>query len=109
MEILLKSVVGGAVIGIVLLITKVFGPKVGGILAMVPMMFTLAFIMATYGSKAKYIQNFIGGSIAGSLLFLPFLIILYFLNKNADNYWLNLIISYVVWLGGAFLWVYFKK
>ncbi len=109
MEILLKSLVGGVAIGITLLITKFFGPKVGGIMAMVPMMFTLAFIMATYGNKAEYVQNFIGGAVAGSILFLPFLAILYFLNKNPDNYWLNLAVSYGVWLSGAFLWAYFRK
>ncbi len=109
MEILLKSVVGGLAIGLVLLTTKYLGPKVGGIMAMVPLMFTLAFLFATYGKDSVYIQSFILSGIAGTVLFIMFLVTLYFFNTNFDKYWINLVVSYVVWFVGAFLWVYFKK
>ena len=109
MEILLKSVLSGVLIGAVLLITKLFGPKVGGIMAMVPLMFTLAFLFSTYGKNSTYIQGFILSGIAGTVLFVAFLVALYFFNKNTDNYWINLAISYVIWFVGAFAWIYFKK
>lgn len=110
MEILLKSIIAGAVIGLVLVVIKYFGAKAGGILSMIPLMFTLSFIMSTYGEKTEHIQNFIVGAGIGLFSFLIFLISLYFLNKNPqNNYWVNLIISYVVWFVGTFTWMYFKK
>lgn len=109
MEILLKSIFSGVLIGVVLFITKLFGPKVGGIVAMVPLMFTLAFLFSTYGKNSFYIQDFILSGIIGTILFVVFLAVLYFLNKNSDKYCLNLAISYAVWFGGSFLWIYFKK
>jgi len=109
MEILLKSIVGGVAIGLVLVLTKYLGPKIGGIFAMVPLMFTLAFLFSTYGKNSVYIQDFILSGIAGTVLFVAFLAALYFLNKNGDNYWVNLAISYAIWFVGAFTWIYFKK
>jgi len=111
MEIFWKALVSGVVVALVLWLTKILGPRVGGLFAMIPALFTLSFVFATTGSReAPFLQDFLLGSFWGVLLFVPFLLVLYWLNKNPGNYWLNLGIAYGVWalLAGAWFFL-FKK
>ncbi len=102
-DILLKSVLGGALIGAVLLITKFFGPKWGGIAAMVPLSFTLAYVLATYGAENEVQAKFLMGGATGWLGFGLFVLTLYLLLPFGLNFWLRLTIGYAVWFGFAFL------
>ena len=93
---------GGVLIGLVLLITKFFGPKWGGIIAMVPLSFTLSYVLATYGNNAAFQLSFLKGGIAGWVSFGIFVLILILLMPSSLGFWTKLALAYAAWFCVAF-------
>lgn len=110
MEILLKSILGGCVIGAVLLASKLFGEKLGGVLSAIPMLFILSFLFVTVEQKdPDKIKLFLEGGFWGIAFFILAIVSLYFLSQYSDHYWFNLLAVYAVWFLCVATWVYFFK
>lgn len=111
MEIVLKGLISGIVVALVLWVSKMFGPKIGGIIAMLPSVFTLSYIFVTMEEKNIQItQPFIRGSIIGLIFFFIFFLALYFFNIKSNHYWLNIVIAYGIWFITTASWIFcFEK
>ncbi len=110
MDILLKSIIGGIIIALVLVLSRLFGERVGSIFASMPLVFILSFIFVTVEQKNKsQILSFLEGGAWGIVFFVLSILVLYFLSIYSDRYWLNIFVVYLVWFAGMGIWVYFFK
>jgi len=110
MEILLKSIFGGFVIGLVLLISKLFGEKLAGVISAVPMIFILSFIFVTVDTKSpEKIRLFLEGGFWGIAFFVGSILGLYWLSQYSDRYWMNIALVYLLWFSAVGTWVYVFK
>ena len=109
MDIAIKSIIGGLVIAGVLLLGKLFGPKVAGFVSAIPAGFVVAYIIFTIQNKNPVeIQNFLTGGIIAGIIFCLFIGVLLFTNKIGLGYWESIGIAYVLW-GIAFsIFIYCK-
>jgi uncharacterized membrane protein (GlpM family) len=103
LEISLRFLIAGLVVIGVWLLTKFINPKIAGAIAVMPSVFSLAYIFAFAGSKDVAAMNkFVVGGMYGVFAWLVFLPTLYFLNTRL-SFWAAFGIAFVVWFLAAFL------
>ena len=110
MDIFLKSVLGGILIGTVLFSARFFGPKIAGILTAIPFVFTISFLFGFSQKPEIATQNFILNVFVSAVLTAIFLGIFYFLNsRNYEKLFLNLAISFTVYFLLLAVLINYKK
>lgn len=108
MDILIKSIIGGVVVALVLLVGKFFGPKSAGFMSAIPSAFVAAYILFTVQQKnILVIENFLIGGLIASFIFSLFIGVLLFSLKIGMGYWEALAIAYCFWgmVFGTFLYL----
>ena len=107
MDIILKSLVGGIVIALVLVIQKFAGPRLAGAIGGLPLVFAISYILLTLHNKAPS-RDFLIGGIYGAIAAIFFSLALIWLNVQfVKNFWLNLIVAYVLCFFLSLSLVYF--
>jgi hypothetical protein len=95
MDIILKSLVSAVITAIILLISKISGPKLAGALGGVPIVFAISYVLITMQDKTLA-KNFLIGGIYGALAGIFFSIILIGLNYQfIKTHWINFAIAYL--------------
>jgi uncharacterized membrane protein (GlpM family) len=96
MDIILKSLIGAVIIAVVLIVSKFAGPRVGGAIGGLPLVFAVSYILVTQYNKTASREFLIGG-IYGAIAAIFFSLILIWLNVQfAKNHWLNFVVAYVL-------------
>jgi hypothetical protein len=106
MDIILKIILSSADTAIILLIAKFSGPKLAGAIGGLPIVFVVSYVLITMSNKTTSKQFLIGG-IYGAIAAIFFSIVLIGLNAHfVNNYWLNLIVAYLLCFGLSLSLVY---
>jgi len=100
MEILFKSLVSGVVVAVVLAATKLLGPRFGGVLAGIPLVFTLSFVFATHHAESRMnVEKFLFGGMWSAALLGVFVVALWFFYSHTNTgYWRSVLCAYGVWV-----------
>lgn len=94
MEIVLKSLASAVVTALILLLSKVVGPKLAGALGGIPIVFAISYILITLENKSLA-RDFLVGGIYGAIAAILFSIVLIWLNATfLKSHWLNFILAY---------------
>ncbi|MFA6215573.1 MAG: hypothetical protein WC768_03330 [Patescibacteria group bacterium] len=109
MDIIIKSIASGIVTAIILLIAKFAGPKMGGAIGGIPIVFAVSYVMLTLKDKSLGHEFLIGG-IYGAIAAIFFSLILMWFNiQFAKSHWLNFAIAYILTFLLALALVYFTS
>ena len=99
MDILIKSIIGGFVIALVLIVGKFFGPKLAGFVSAIPAGFVAGYVLFTVEEQnIASIERFLTGGIIASIVFVLFIGVLLGANKLGFGYWESLAIAYFFWV-----------
>ena len=79
MDIVIKAISSAVVTAIILVIAKIFGPKLAGAIGGIPIVFAISYVLITMGDKSMA-RDFLVGGIYGALAGIFFSLILIWLN-----------------------------
>ena len=95
MDILIKSLISGLVTAIILTAAKFAGPRLGGAIGGLPIVFAVSYVLLTLNDK-NISREFLIGGIFGAIAAIFFSLVLLWLNAQfVKNHWLNFIVAYV--------------
>ncbi|MBN1970051.1 MAG: DUF3147 family protein [Candidatus Delongbacteria bacterium] len=96
MDIFLKSIAGGVMVAAILIVSKLFGPKVAGIISTMPVNITIGFIiLTTSGSKASEVLN---GFLLGMIPLTIFILVCMFMSKYTSSMLITISTGYLIWI-----------
>lgn len=107
MDILLKSIVGGIMVACILIISKLFGEKLAGVVATMPINLTIGFIILTNsGAKSKEVLS---GFLWGMIPLTVFVLVMLLASKYNLSTFKHLLIGYSAWFISFFTMRFFVK
>lgn len=96
MDIILKSLASAVVTAIILVVAKFSGPKLGGAIGGIPIVFAISYILLTMHDKS-IARPFLVGGIYGAIAAIFFSLALLLLNSVLPRtHWLNFAIAYLL-------------
>ena len=96
MSIILKSLASAVITAVILLIVKYSGPKLGGAIGGLPIVFAISYILVSLSNKADS-KDFLIGGIYGAVAAIFFSVVLIWLNVQfVKTFWLNFVIAYLL-------------
>ncbi len=109
MDILFKSVLGGAVIGTVLLAARFLSYQMAGFIAALPFIFVLSYFFGFYGKSVNEVQPYLFNNFISALLTAILIGLFCLLNYiSKETIVLNLTLSFGIYFLGIFLYQYFN-
>ena len=96
MDIALKSLASAIVTAIILVIAKFSGPRLGGAIGGIPIVFAISYILLTMNDKS-IARPFLVGGIYGAIAAIFFSLVLIWLNTVfVRTHWFNFVIAYTL-------------
>ena len=109
MDIIFKSLSAAVVTAIILIVQKVFGPRIAGAIGGLPIVFAISYILITMNDKTTS-KDFLIGGIYGAIAAIIFSLVLIWLNIHfVKNHWLNFSLAYILCFLLSLLFVYFSS
>ncbi len=109
MDIIIKSLSAAVVTAIILMVQKIFGPRIAGAIGGLPIVFAISYILITLNNKNDS-RDFLTGGIYGAIAAIFFSIVLIWLNVQfVKNHWLNFTIAYILCFLLSLALVYFTS
>lgn len=109
MEIVIKSLASALITAVILLLTKIVGPKLAGAIGGIPIVFAISYVLITMEDKSLS-RDFLMGGIYGAIAAIFFSVVLIWFNVTfLDTHWLNFIAAYILCFFLALGFVFITK
>ncbi len=98
MEILIKSILGGAVIGLILLIGQALGSRAAGVIGGIPIASAIGYVMLTLNDKTpKTVSGYMQGSLWAMIPSVLFYLFLWYISTKMPHlHWINFAAAYAL-------------